>query len=83
MFFNKVGPSNLWTEGGAGKNGTAMKSIKKLTKNNKLNRQLKYVHLVNQARQEADILGRRLMKFESKRTREKYLFLDSFGMYGG
>ena len=60
-----------------------MKSIKKLTKNNKLNRQLKYVHLVNQARQEADILGRRLMKFESKRTRVKYLFLDSFGMYGG
>jgi hypothetical protein len=60
-----------------------MKSIKKLTENNKLNRQLKYVQLLNQARQEADILGRRVMKFESKRIREKFLFLESLGMYGG
>jgi len=61
--------------------GMTVKSINKLSKKNKLNSQLGYVHFVNQARQVADILGKRLMKAESKRTREKYLFLESIGMF--
>ncbi len=60
--------------------GTTMKSIKKLAKKNKLNSQLKYFHFVNQARQVADILGKRLMKAESRRIKGKYLFLNSLGM---
>ncbi len=72
IFGRKAGPERI---------GTTMKSIKKLTKKNKLNRQLRYVHFVNQARQVADALGRRLMKIETKRIREKYLFLESIGMF--
>jgi len=72
IFGRKAGPERI---------GTTMSTIKKLTMNNKLNRLLKYAHLINQARQEADILGRRLMKFESKRTRGKYLFLESLGIF--
>ncbi len=79
-FFNKVGPNNLWRRVGPERMGTTMKSIKKLAKKNKLNSQLRYFHLLNQARQVADILGKRLMKAESKRIREKYLFLESIGM---
>ena len=60
--------------------GTTMKSIKK----NKLNSQLKYFYLLNQAqdqaRQVGDVLGKRLLKVESRRIKGKYLFLNSLGM---
>ncbi len=79
-FLKNTGPSDLWTEGGAGKNRHYMKSIKKLSKESKLKRQLRYYHLLHQTRQFADALGKRLMKVEAKRVSRKYLFLESMGI---
>jgi hypothetical protein len=60
-----------------------MESIKKRSKKDKLNNQLQYFHLLNQARQAADTLGKRLMRVESKRAKEKFLYLESMGMFEG
>lgn len=36
-----------------------------------------YFHKLNQARQHADFVSKRMLKKESKRVREKYLFMES------
>ncbi len=64
-----------------------MKSIKKLSRKDKYNRQLKYLHLLRQAQDQArevgDIPGYRLLKVEVRRIKEKCLFLQSMSMVEG
>ncbi len=81
--FNKIGPSNLWRMAGPERIGTAMKTIKELTNSCKTNNLLKYFDFLCKARQVADAAGLRLIAPELKRIRDKYLYLESLGIYGG